>query len=102
MNRKYVFININTKKGILQTIRKLEHLSEDFYDNEDVESFVVYNEVLTSDNKIDHEASKFSNICYIGHKSDNSVTTRSGRVYELFDNDIVIETANKALCKQYI
>ena len=55
MIKKYVFINIDTKKGIMQTIRDYDKLEDCFYEDERVESFIVYNEV-SSKSGIDYNS----------------------------------------------
>ncbi len=93
MIKSFIFINLNTKKGILQAVCDVDKISDDFIDDERIESFVIYNEVHNEDRSIDFDNSKFTSIYYIGTKiSDNQVMTRSGNIYEIRDEDVVIST----------
>ena len=98
----YIYVGYNTKKGILQSIYKYNELfDKSFNPFNGVEYIYYYHEVFNDEEgymKIDLSKSCFSEIYYFGKRIDNNhCLSYSGSVYELNENDVVINCYNDYL-----
>lgn len=94
MFKTYVFVNVSTKRGILQLVLNYDK-NTDFISNiQNIESYVFYTEVhdlVDGKYVYNMELSKFSNTYYMGYRmDDNHVISNSGKIYELSDNDEIV------------
>ena len=96
MDKKiFAFVNINTKKGVLQTILTVDKIDFSiFYKIQDVECITFYLEYYKEDAgviKVDYELSHFTPNYYFGTRIDDyHCESYSCRIYELDEKDIVV------------
>lgn len=102
MNKTFAFVNVVTKKGILQLVIRLENDNLDFInDIDEIESFVLYHERYINRNgnmMIDLDASKFSPTYFIGERIDDiHCRLYDGSIREINKNDRVIYRKQRVL-----